>query len=66
MDPADRADLEAASARPAALARARAAIVCCHSMPPNYAVPDPAFWAGEQCPPDPKSAAGRRVAGWGA
>ncbi|GBF92030.1 hypothetical protein Rsub_04377 [Raphidocelis subcapitata] len=54
MDPSDRSDLEAAAARPAALARSRAAIVCCHSMPPNYAVPDAAYWAGEQCPPDPK------------
>jgi hypothetical protein len=31
-------------------------------QPSNYAVPDPAYWAGEQCPPDPKRAPAPRAA----
>ena len=50
----DLADLRTAQALPQAQATRRAAIVVCHSMPSNYAVPDPAYFAGEQCPPDPK------------
>lgn len=56
MAPDDLADLRTAEAQPRVQAAQRAAVVVCHSMPSNYAVPDPAYHAGEQCPPDPKSA----------
>lgn len=55
MAPDDRSDLTAAQRRAQSEAAARAAIVVCHSMPPNFAVPEPLYRAGEQCPPDPTS-----------
>lgn len=61
MNPDDRAALEHASALPQQQAQDRAAIVVCHSMPSNYAVPDPLYSAGERCPPDPKRERGPRV-----
>jgi len=54
MNPDDRAELEAAQALPQQQGRERSAVVVCHSMPSNYALPEPTYWAGAQCPPNPK------------
>ncbi len=55
MDPTDRAELELLQSQPAEqAAERRAAIVVCHSLPTNWAFPEPMWFSGAPCPPNPK------------
>ncbi|KAF8072768.1 hypothetical protein HT031_000428 [Scenedesmus sp. PABB004] len=54
LAPEDRAELEHLTTLPAEAARERAAIVVCHSVPTNWAVPEPVWQVGARCPPDPR------------
>lgn len=52
---ADRAELEHLQALPAKYRTLnRPAIVVCHSVPVNWAWPEPMWTAGAPCPPNPK------------
>lgn len=53
MDPADRKDLEYLQSLPATYGKQRPAVIICHSVPSNWAVPEEMFGAGARCPPNP-------------
>jgi hypothetical protein len=56
LPPEDRVELEYAQSLPNKYKARRAAVVVCHSMAPNWALPVPPKWAaGAHCPPDPKA-----------
>jgi hypothetical protein len=57
VNSASTSDTVAAAAFAAAAAAARhkrAAIVVCHSVPTNWAFPEPMYTTGAPCPPDPR------------
>ncbi|KAF6259241.1 hypothetical protein COO60DRAFT_1700898 [Scenedesmus sp. NREL 46B-D3] len=53
MAPEDRLELEYLQSLPAKYKSRRAAVVVCHSMPTNWAYPEPMWVSGARCPPNP-------------
>lgn len=54
MSVEDRGELEYLQSLPVKYRNTRSAVVVCHSVPTNWAFPEPMWVSGAPCPPNPK------------